>query len=140
MNDENNLNSLLFMEASIFLAQIMGPVFAIMMIGLFLNYGFYQKMLDNLLKNPGYLILAGFMNLTLGMLLVLVHNVWQWNWTVLITIFSWMILVKGMMGVIFPELALQVAQHWKKNSVPHQIIVLVFLLLSLCLVYHGYWA
>jgi hypothetical protein len=53
-------------------------------------------------KSPALIFLSGCMAIIFGMILVNYHNVWVKNWTVLITIISWVILIEGIVVVIMP--------------------------------------
>lgn len=53
-------------------------------------------------KSPALIFLSGCMAIIFGMILVNYHNVWVKNWTVLITIISWVILIEGIIVVIMP--------------------------------------
>jgi len=53
-------------------------------------------------KSPVLIFLSGVMAIIFGMILVNYHNVWVKNWTVLITIISWVILIEGIVVVIMP--------------------------------------
>ena len=54
------------------------------------------------LENPILLYIIGLLDLTFGLLLVLTHNEWAKDWTVIITIVGWLLLFKGIMCIIFP--------------------------------------
>ena len=47
----------------------------------------------------------GFLSLFLGLTSVLLHNVWEPNWQVLITIFGWLALIKGIIVIAWPEVS-----------------------------------
>jgi hypothetical protein len=42
--------------------------------------------------------------LILGLISVLLHNIWVANWHVLVTIFGWLTLIKGILVIAWPEL------------------------------------
>lgn len=54
-------------------------------------------------KSPTLTILSGYIAIIFGMILVSYHNVWVKNWTVLITIISWIMLVEGIIIVLMPR-------------------------------------
>ncbi len=47
----------------------------------------------------------GFLSLFLGLTSILLHNVWEPNWHVLITIFGWLALIKGIIVISWPEVS-----------------------------------
>lgn len=47
----------------------------------------------------------GYLSLFLGLASVLLHNDWVLNWHVLITIFGWLALIKGILVIAWPEMS-----------------------------------
>ena len=50
--------------------------------------------------------MTGFTLLVMGALLVQYHNIWVKDWTVLITILAWAILIKGFLLIAYPQVLL----------------------------------
>lgn len=48
------------------------------------------------------MFIAGFFTLILGVLLVVSHNRWVWNWRVIITVIAWLTLIKGASIILYP--------------------------------------
>jgi hypothetical protein len=65
--------------------------------GLLTKTGYIQTLLEEFSKSPALLYLSGMMAVVVGFLLVTFHNVWVLDWTVIITIFGWLALIKGLM-------------------------------------------
>src|SRR5687768_6945379 len=91
------------METSIFLAKVIGLFGAISTLAIIIRYKLYLVMEENAGKNPTTIYLSGFLFLLPGVLVVASHQVWTWDWRVIITIFGWLILVKGIMRILFPD-------------------------------------
>lgn len=47
----------------------------------------------------------GYLSLILGLISVLLHNIWVADWHVLVTIFGWLTLIKGILVIAWPELS-----------------------------------
>jgi hypothetical protein len=62
----------------------------------------FQKLVENFTESPALLLLSGFLATVLGFLLVTFHNEWIMGWSVIITIFGWLALIKGIMILAFP--------------------------------------
>lgn len=56
-----------------------------------------------LLESEKYLVLVSFIAILLGLVSVILHNVWELNWKLLITLFGWIALIKGIINLIFPK-------------------------------------
>lgn len=90
------------MEISVLVAKIIGIVYVSFGIGLIVNKAFYKDAMARLLQNSGYLIIGGFIAIVFGVLIIENHNVWEPNWTVIITLIGWIALLKGILLLAFP--------------------------------------
>lgn len=75
--------------------------------------------------DKAFVISTGYITLLMGLVTVIMHNVWVADWRVVITILGWSTLIKGILKIGFPEQIHKQAQRFKKN----QIISAVFLLI-----------
>jgi uncharacterized membrane protein len=91
------------MDTSIFLAKLMGPIFVIIGVGLFLNRERYLAVVDEVILSKTLLYVFGVMALTGGLAILLTHNVWVWDWPVVITIIAWLMVVRGSLRIIMPQ-------------------------------------
>lgn len=90
------------MELSIFIARILALMYLTVGIGLFLFRESYVLALRKILNNPGYALLGGFMAIVTGMAMVTFHNIWVYDWRVIITIVGWIALIKGVLLMLTP--------------------------------------
>jgi uncharacterized membrane protein len=91
------------MDTSIFLAKLMGPIFVIIGVGLFLNRERYLAVVDEVILSKTLLYVFGIMALTGGLAVLLTHNVWVWDWPVVITIIAWLMVVRGSLRIVIPQ-------------------------------------
>ncbi|MFH1441280.1 MAG: hypothetical protein ABIH18_04485 [Candidatus Omnitrophota bacterium] len=115
------------METSIFFAKLLGSYFIIIGIGILFNLKTYQKLVEDFFKNYALIYLGGLMALIFGLLTVLFHNVWAADWVVIITIFGWMGIIKGIWLIVFPNAAAKMTQFYKQKAsllLVHSLIVL----------------
>lgn len=96
------------MEMSIYLAQLFAAVYLIIGVGMLLNKDHYLGMAKDLSENSAFMYLAGILSLIIGLLIVMEHNIWSQDWTVLVTVFGWLALLKGVGFMLFP-------MHMKKR-------------------------
>ncbi|WP_244599580.1 hypothetical protein [Legionella londiniensis] len=88
---------------------------------------YYRALVQNMTaQNPGILTGASF-GLLLGLLLVVVHNFWVWEPRVFITIISWIILIKSLIWLSFPEKMLKFTQKTVAGPAYYVIIALMFI-------------
>jgi uncharacterized protein YjeT (DUF2065 family) len=91
------------MDTSLFIARLIGPIFVIVGIGLLLNGDRYRAVIDEVMSSHTLLYVFGAIALTGGLAIVLTHNVWVWDWPVIITIVGWLMIVRGSFRIIFPQ-------------------------------------
>ncbi|PIU41757.1 MAG: hypothetical protein COS99_03815 [Candidatus Omnitrophica bacterium CG07_land_8_20_14_0_80_42_15] len=127
------------METAVFIAKILGPCYLIIAIGIMLNREFYQKVMEDFSKNAALVYIGGLLALVIGLLIVLSHNVWVANWTVIITIFGWGGLIKGTWLIAFPNTVSKFMHAYQTNKTLLMIHSAVVLVLGLALTIFGYF-
>jgi len=128
------------MGNSILIAKIMGPYMVIVGIGLLCNLKFYQRMMEDFLKNAALIYLGGVYALIIGLLIVLFHNVWVAGWQVLITIFGWIGLIKGIWLIVFPNSVGKLTQAYQQKQALLRVNLVIVLVVGLLLIAKGYFA
>ena len=128
------------MGTSIFLAKLLGPYMVIVAIGLMFNLRFYQRMIEDFFKNAALIYLGGIMALIIGIVLVLFHNVWVAGWPIIITIFGWGGLIKGIWLIVFPNSVGRITQVYQKKPALLRIHMIIILAIGLLLNVKGYSA
>ena len=91
------------MGTSVFIAKVFGPAYLILAVGMLANRDILRKVMEDFGKNAALVFFIGLFTLFLGMVIVLLHNVWVADWRVLITIFGWGGLIKGIWLTVFPN-------------------------------------
>ncbi len=125
------------MDTSLLLAQVMGILFTTIGVGMALNMSSMNKLFADMLKSPGLLYFAGVLNLVLGSLVVLHHNIWTGGWVVLVTLIGWMALAKGFLWIVFPDQQAKIAKSVITAS-GIKLGTLVTLVLGIYLLYVGF--
>lgn len=125
------------METTIFLARAIGLFGAISTLAIIVRYKTYLAMEESAVKNPAMLYLSGFFILLVGILLVISHQVWTQDWRVIITIIGWLILIKGLLRIFFPE---RIKRLIEKKQTDRRFLLseIAVFLLSLYLIYQGF--
>lgn len=125
------------METSIFLARVIGLVGVISAAAVLARYKEALKFEETLVKNPANIYVSGFFILILGVLLVVSHSVWTPDWRIVITILSWLVLLKGLMRIFFPETVRRLIQR-KQSNRWFILGELTMLLVGFYLLYYGF--
>ena len=125
------------METSIFLAKVIGLVSVISVLAVFAQFKTFQKSEEEAARSAVFVYVSGFLILILGVLLVVSHNVWVSDWRVVITIVSWLVLLKGLGRLFFPQAVRQLIER-KKNNRWFLLGEVAMLAVGLYLLYYGF--
>jgi hypothetical protein len=119
------------MEISIFLAKFWGWFLIISCLLFFLRKKLLEEMIE-LVKNRSLMIVFGYFGFVLGLISVLLHNFWTTDWRVVITIFGWATLIKGVVSIAFSELS----QKWVEKIANKNLLMRIWLVIGIIL---GAW-
>ena len=126
------------MENSILLAQLLGPYLAIIGVGIFLNPKNCQQVAHEYTQSAALIYFGGVLALFFGLLIILFHNNWAANWTVIITLLGWLGLIKGACLIIIPEKMKKFAERYQGSTRPLTIQALIVLAIGVFLMIKGY--
>lgn len=126
------------MDISIFLAKALGLYLVIISIGMLINTVRFTSVLNDVIDNPSLILFSGIFALIFGILLVLSHNIWQADWRIVITIIAWLSLAKGIIRIIFPQIAFGSIRYFSQNKIAYYICGAITLLLGIFLCYFGF--
>lgn len=116
------------METSILIAKIIGIIYLSFGLGILINTKLYQKLLEQLLIDPSIRILGGVMSIIIGILILEYHNIWEANWTIVISIIGWIALIKGILLLTFPKFITIVKPIFDSEKSLRVLAVLVILI------------
>lgn len=125
------------MELSIFLAKAWGLYLILITLALLINKNNIRSLLG-VLDNDGGVMMSGAVSLVVGVLSVIGHNIWVGPiWVLLVTIFGWAALLKGIMRLAWPK-------HIRKfiddidRSGAFPVLLIISFLVGAYLFYSGY--
>lgn len=84
------------------IAQIIGPMYVVIAIGILLKPQTYRKMFEDSFESPAMLYMWGFIALLFGLLILAFHPAWTADWKVIITIIGWAAVAKGSLLIVRP--------------------------------------
>lgn len=103
------------MELSLFLAQAWGALLVVLCGAMLVRKENFDRIL-RVMNHEGTAFVAGFVTLMIGILSVLAHNMWVAGWPVIITIFGWSALIKGVILITYPDLTLKTVNKISPTS------------------------
>lgn len=102
------------MEISIFFARLWGSFYLVF--GLLFIITRQLGRTIEMTENKAFVISTGYITFLMGLVTVILHNVWTPDWKAVITVLAWMTLIKGIMKIGFPEQIHKQAQRFKKKQ------------------------
>jgi hypothetical protein len=102
------------MKTSISISRLMGPVLLIIGIGMALGLLMetdYSSLMKEFIGNRAVIFLTGILALLAGVAIVNAHNLWVPDWRLIITILGWLLVLRGIMLLVFPEAVQSIGDH-----------------------------
>ncbi len=104
------------METSVILAKILGLLCTILGVGILVNRRTFAQAADAFFNNTGLTLLGGLVTLIIGLVIVALHNIWQGNWGLIITILGWLAMIKGAVLFIRPQLLAKAYRPYQRST------------------------
>ncbi|MEW7279512.1 hypothetical protein ABW636_13035 [Aquimarina sp. 2201CG1-2-11] len=89
------------MDVSVFLAKFWGWYLIVFFFVLSFNPSRIKEVFENL-KDQKFLIITSFIAIVIGLINILLHNIWESNWKFIITSIGWIALGLGLLLFVFP--------------------------------------
>ena len=106
-----------------FFARLWGSFFIIFGV-LFIITGQLGKTIE-MTDDKAFVISTGYITLLMGLVTIILHNVWVADWMVAITILGWSTLIKGIMKIGFPEQIHKQAQRFSKKQMVSAFFMII---------------
>ncbi len=122
-----------------FLAAVLGWYLVIMSLLLLVRREIVVTAMRELMGQRAVMLVVGIITLIIGLLMVLSHNVWIMGWPVIVTVFSWLILIGGLFRLYCPDTVYNI---WSKMLDKSELFVIsgvISLLIGLFLLYKVYF-
>ena len=111
------------MEVSLFLTKFWGWYLIIFFVVLSFNPKRIKQIFEDL-KDEKFLIIVAFIATIVGLLNILIHNIWEPNWKLIITLIGWLALFIGLSLFVFPKRTIR----WL-NFINIKFVQLIYMLL-----------
>jgi hypothetical protein len=120
-----------------FYAQVIGLWLFLIALAMLVHHAHFKKTFAETLSHPGLMTFSGAVNLAVGLLIVISHNIWVSHWPVVITLFGWVLVFQGVMRIFWPDaFANMMRDMMAKNG--YKIMTWVWLLVGLYLMWAGF--
>ncbi|CAM1359847.1 conserved membrane hypothetical protein [Tenacibaculum sediminilitoris] len=114
------------MDVSVFLLKFWGWYCIIFFFVLSFNPKRVKQIVDNL-QDARFLIILSLFAIIIGLLNVLAHNIWEGNIKLLVTLFGWLALIKGIILFTFPKQTINLLKQTNIKFIQAIYVLLFFL-------------
>ena len=123
------------MDISIFLAKFWGWYLIIFFVVLSFNPKRIKQIFDDM-RDQKFAILAAFLAIIVGLINILLHNIWEADWRLIITVIGWLALLLGLLLLSFPKWVVSGLVYLNIKLV--QVFYILLLLAGIFLLNIGY--
>lgn len=126
------------MYPTVLIAKFLGILFIVFALTVFTRPAQFKIALKEVISNPAHFLLITFINLVGGTLLVLFHNDWEWSWALLVTLLCWILFIRAIGMMFFPEKISAALVKVLENPLHFRMVASIHLILGLFLIYIGF--
>ncbi|MGL5741608.1 MAG: hypothetical protein ACRCXC_03165 [Legionella sp.] len=122
-----------------FLATVLGWYLVIVSLLILVRRDIVVTAMKEMIGQRDLMLLVGIITVLIGLLMVISHNIWVMNCSVIVTVFAWLILIGGLFRLFFPDTVYKI---WNKTiDKPEKLIVCgaITLIIGLFLLYKVYF-
>jgi len=129
------------MDLSIFLAEVIGVYLTITSLAALVKRKPLMQAIKQMARNTHVVFMLAALELILGLILVLSHNVWDGTWHVVITVFAWLMLIEGVFYFFVKQSVVEKLLNWfSRADWFYTLASLVGVVLGIYLMYVGFLA
>ena len=125
--------------ATMFLANVIGWYLVIFSLYMLIRYDHLQAIVTDVMSHRGLFFFIAIFTLILGLLLVTSHNIWVMGWPVIITVFSWLVLISGLIRLVCLDTAMKMANSFITHPMRVRVTAIIFLIIGLFLLSRVYF-
>ena len=114
------------MALSILVAKIISLIYLALGLGVLAKTVNFKTLVDEIQTSKTILFLSGSLGIAIGVILLENHNIWVANWTVIITLISWGMLLGGVVLVMIPNLFISIIK-FSEGFLKNTLIMGVFM-------------
>jgi uncharacterized protein YjeT (DUF2065 family) len=116
----------------------MSIVYIAVGVGIFINPDFYKKLFEDFIENAAVMYIGGIMALVVGYVILIFHNTWTKDLSVIITIVGCLALIKGILILIRPKMIIALSKAIMQKEGILKIEAIVVIILGLIFAFLGF--
>ncbi|MCF7844065.1 hypothetical protein K9M47_04220 [Candidatus Gracilibacteria bacterium] len=122
------------METTLLVAKVMGVYLVVSGLFLLFRGKSLPLMLKDFFDHPAIVYLTGAILVFISTLYLIGNNVWDGTWRTVVTVFVWLVLLKGVGYILFPEHLQKISNKFiMKGLNIYGVVIIVMGIALLCL-------
>jgi hypothetical protein len=118
------------------IASVFGPFLLIMGLWMVFYHENMMKVISSIKNTPGVMYVMGIINLLIGLSVLSSFNMWMWGPTLLVTLFGWVVLIRGLLAFFMPQFLVTKPLTDHNYLRVKGIVVLVW---GFCMCWFAFW-
>ena len=122
----------------IWISKLLGPVLLVLGIPMIITPTSLQETTRRFLADSPLVLISGVLAMTAGLSIVNTHNVWVLDWTLIVTLFGWALLLGGASRIVAPRVVDRVGGAMMDRPTMTRIVGAFWALLGAFLTFKAY--
>lgn len=123
---------------AIWISKFLGPVILTLGIPMILTPTALQETTKRFLADSPLVLISGILAMTAGLAIVNTHNVWAVDWTLIVTLFGWALVLGGATRMVAPGVVVRVGGAMMDRPTMTRIAGTFWALLGAFLMFQAY--
>jgi hypothetical protein len=125
-------------SAPVYIARLAGPILVAIGIGVLLNLQHYTALIAEAVRSPTLIYIAGVLALTSGVAMLNAYRAWTADWSVVVTVLGWLMVIGGVLRIVLPRLTAGLATTVYSGAIAMTIAGVILLVVGGYLSFEGY--
>ncbi len=122
----------------IWISKLLGPVLLVLGIPMIITPTSLQETTRRFLADSPLVLISGVLAMTAGLSIVNTHNVWVLDWTLIVTLFGWALVLGGAVRIVAPRVVDKVGGEMMDRPTMTRIAGAFWAILGAFLTFKGY--
>ncbi|HEV8051298.1 MAG TPA: hypothetical protein VGP47_02305 [Parachlamydiaceae bacterium] len=125
-------------STSLLFAKALGMYLTIVGIAILLHPKRFRTWYNKIITDDFHFLFGSTLALFIGVFIVALHNVWVFNWPIIITLIGYWSMFKGAGFLIIPNFVKVFKPFIDAKTLTYRFSGIVWIIIGLFLLYHGY--
>lgn len=123
---------------TIWISKLLGPVILVLSIPMIVTPASFKETGRRFLADRPLVLVSGVLAMVGGLSIVNMHNVWAMDWTLIVTLFGWALVLGGALRISAPQLVEKVGNGMLQRPAMTRISGVFWIVLGAFLTFKGY--